>query len=103
MQPSQSSLTVLCGVQIPPTRILTPGAGQVTAHLLSVLFEESELEALVQLQLPDVPHLMEVLPGGVQLVQQTGHLAGSKTREVSLLMSHQHGAVFYQLDCFLYQ
>lgn len=62
---------------------------RVTAHLLSVLFEESQLEALVQLQLPDVPHLMEVLPGGVQLVQQTGHLAGSKTAEVFLLMPHQ--------------
>lgn len=45
------------------------------AHLLGVLFEQTQLEALVQLQLPDVPHLMEMLPGGVKLIQQTGHLA----------------------------
>lgn len=44
-------------------------------HLLGVLFEEPELEALVQFELPDVPHLVKVLPGGVQLIQQTGHLA----------------------------
>lgn len=45
------------------------------SHLLSVLFEEPELETLIQLELPDVPHLMQMLPGGVQLVQETGHLA----------------------------
>lgn len=44
-------------------------------HLLSVLFEEPELEALIQLELPDVPHLVQMLPGGVQLIQETGHLA----------------------------
>lgn len=43
-------------------------------HLLSVLFEEAELETLIQFELPDVPHLMQMLPGGVQLVQETGHL-----------------------------
>lgn len=38
--------------------------------LLCVLFEQAKLEALVQLQLADVPGLVEVLSGGVQLVQQ---------------------------------
>lgn len=51
-------------------------------HLLCVLFEQAELEALVQLQLPDVPHLMEVLPRGVELIQQTGHLEKSKNYEL---------------------
>ena len=37
-------------------------------HLLSILFEQPQLEALVQLQFPHVPHLVEVLPGGVQPV-----------------------------------
>lgn len=40
--------------------------------LLCVLLEQTELEALIQLQLPDVPGLVEVLSGGVQLVQQLG-------------------------------
>lgn len=44
-------------------------------HLLSVLFEEPELETLIQFELPDVPHLMKMLPGGVQLIQETDHLA----------------------------
>lgn len=38
--------------------------------LLCVLFEQAQLEALVQLQLADVPGLVEVLSGGVQFVQQ---------------------------------
>lgn len=41
-------------------------------NLLCVLFEEAELEALVQLELADVPGLVEVLSGGVQLVEQLG-------------------------------
>ena len=44
-------------------------------HLLSVLFEEPELETLIQFKLSDVPHLMKMLSGGVQLIQETGHLA----------------------------
>lgn len=46
-------------------------------HLLGVLFEQTQLEALVQLQLPHVPHLMEMLPGGVKLIQQAGHLGNT--------------------------
>lgn len=45
-------------------------------HFFCVLFKEAQLEALVQLQFPDVPHLMEMLSGGMQLIQQTGHLSG---------------------------
>lgn len=56
--------------------LATPGSGMT--HLLCVLFKESELEALVQLQLPDMPHLVEMLPRGVELIQQTGHLAKRK-------------------------
>lgn len=48
-------------------------------HLLGVLFKEPELETLIQLELPDVPHLMQMLPGGVQLIQETGHLAQTKS------------------------
>lgn len=56
-------------------------------HLLGVLLEEAELEALVQLQLPDVPHLVEILPGGVELIQQSGHLeAGSQASHSVLLI-----------------
>lgn len=40
--------------------------------LLGVLLEQAELEALIQLELADVPGLVEVLPGGVQFVQQLG-------------------------------
>lgn len=58
--------------------IISAHSGSGMTHLLSILFEEAELEALVQLQLPDVPHLMEMLPRGVELIQQTGHLAKSK-------------------------
>ena len=43
-----------------------------STDLLRVLLEQAELEALVQLQLADVPGLVEVLPGGVQFVQQLG-------------------------------
>lgn len=63
---------------------VTPGpaaSASGLAHLLCVLLEEAKLEALVQLQLPDVPHLMEMLPGGVELIQQTGHLANSTCEE----------------------
>lgn len=59
-------------------------------HLLGVLFKEAELEALVELELPDVPHLMEMLPRGVELIQQTGHLAESKScnGEIIFLVLH---------------
>lgn len=49
-----------------------PTTASVSTDLFSVLLKQSELEALVQLQLADVPGLVEVLPGGVQLVQQLG-------------------------------
>lgn len=42
------------------------------ADLLCVLLKQAELEALVQLELADVPGLVEVLSGGVQFVQQLG-------------------------------
>lgn len=50
----------------------------ITAHrepatdLLCILLEQAQLETLIQLELADVPRLVEVLPGGVQLVQQLG-------------------------------
>lgn len=37
-------------------------------YLLSILLKKPELKALVQFQLADVPHLMQVLPGRMQLV-----------------------------------
>ncbi len=40
--------------------------------LLCILLEQAELEALIQLELADVPGLLEVLSGGVQFVQQLG-------------------------------
>lgn len=43
-----------------------------STDLLCILFKQAELEALVQLQLADVPGLVEMLSGGVQLVQQLG-------------------------------
>lgn len=77
MQPSQyASSWYHAAVVIISAYLVTSGSG--LTHFLSVLFEEAELEALVQLQLPDVPHLMEMLPRGVELIQQTGHLAKSK-------------------------
>lgn len=42
----------------------------IRAHLLCILFKQAKLKALVQLQLADVPGLVQPLPGGVQLVQQ---------------------------------
>ncbi len=50
-----------------PPRLALP-----STDLLCVLFEQAELEALIQLELADVPGLVEVLSGGVQLVQQLG-------------------------------
>lgn len=43
-----------------------------STDLLCVLLEQAELEALIQLELADVPGLVEVLSGGVQFVQQLG-------------------------------
>lgn len=40
--------------------------------LLCILFKQAELKALIQLELADVPGLVEMLSGGVQLVQQLG-------------------------------
>lgn len=57
-------------------------------HLLSVLFKESELETLIQFELPDVPHLMKMLPGGVQLIQETGHLAQRMINMAWAIRSH---------------
>lgn len=69
-------LFVLAGLS--PTAIINAGYGFPSppppppTDLLCILFKQAELEALVQLQLADVPGLVEVLPGGVQLVQQLG-------------------------------
>lgn len=43
-----------------------------TTDLLCVLLEQAELEALIQLELADMPRLVEVLSGGMKLVQQLG-------------------------------
>lgn len=64
-------------------------------HLLGVLFKEAELEALVELELPDVPHLMEMLPRGVELIQQTGHLAKSESSPHINIWSFLPGPVLF--------
>lgn len=51
------------------------------SYLLGILLEEPQLEALIQLELSDVPHLVQVLSGGMQLVQEAGDL-GYKALEV---------------------
>ena len=71
------------GLVIISAHVVTSGSGMT--HLLCVLLKETELEALVQLQLPDVPHLMKVLPCGVKLIQQTGHLANSRNWKLCFL------------------
>lgn len=55
-------------IWIPPP----PPSAHSSTDLLCILFKQAELEALVQLQLADVPGLVEVLSGGVELVQQLG-------------------------------
>lgn len=57
----------LCHIPPLPSR-----ATHESTDLLCILFKQAELEALVQLQLADVPGLVEVLSSGVQLVQQLG-------------------------------
>lgn len=61
----------LCHVSRPP-HPPSSTATHSSTDLLCILFKQAELEALVQLQLADVPGLVEVLSGGVQLVQQLG-------------------------------
>lgn len=81
--PVKSRGALLRGGLFPPLVLATAlSAESGEAHLLSVLLEEAQLEALVQFQLPDVPHLMEVLPGGVELIQQTGHLPGGNNGQL---------------------
>lgn len=63
-------------VLIPASSFLTLSSYLGVTHFFCILFKEAQLEALVQLQFPDMPHLMEMLPGGMQLIQQTGHLSG---------------------------
>lgn len=41
-----------------------------STDLFCILFKKAELEALIQLQLADMPSLVEMLSGGVQFVQQ---------------------------------
>lgn len=45
------------------------------SDLLSILLEEPQLETLVQLQLPHVPQLLQILPRPVELIQQSCHLS----------------------------
>lgn len=66
----------LCALQWSPALVID--YHYITAHrepatdLLCILLEQAQLETLIQLELADVPRLVEVLPGGVQLVQQLG-------------------------------
>lgn len=43
--------------------------------LLCVLFKQTQLETLVQLQLPHVPQLLQVLASPMQLIQYTSHFS----------------------------
>lgn len=54
------------------SRFPAPPSTCSTTDLFCVLFKQAELEALVQLELANVPGLVEMLSGGVQLVQQLG-------------------------------
>lgn len=46
-----------------------------SSNLLCVLFEKTQLEALVQFQLPHVPQLLQILPSPVKLIQQAAHFS----------------------------
>ncbi|TNN75451.1 hypothetical protein EYF80_014263 [Liparis tanakae] len=75
---------MLCLLAVVCPAVITDDYRYIAAHaerhprlptstdLLGVLLEQAQLEALVQLELADVPGLVEVLPGGVQFVQQLG-------------------------------
>lgn len=52
------------------TLVHNPDLPLPRTDLLCVLLEQAELEALIKLEFPDVPGLVQVLPGGVQLIQQ---------------------------------
>lgn len=72
-------LAVICltlitdhGYRLPSTMLNDSPRLPASTDLLCVLFEQAELEALIQLELADVPGLVEVLSGGVQFVQQLG-------------------------------
>lgn len=46
-----------------------------SSNLLCVLFEKTQLEALVQFQLPHVPQLLQILPSPMKLIQQAAHFS----------------------------
>lgn len=45
------------------------------SDLLCILFKQAQLETLVQLQLPHVPELLQILASPMQFIQQTCHFS----------------------------